>query len=263
MSARADTLDRPEPLGKWMAGSAALHASLVGLFLLLNWVGSRPKAQFGELNGGGLGSVAVNVVSTIPLPRRSGPENPLANDTESRVPTPPPKPKPKPAVKAPEPDAIPIKRKNVKPSEAASERNSFREKQKDLDNQLYSTKGQALASQLVGKVGAGGVSLGTNSPFGEQCGFYANLLRNQVARNWKKNELDPRIRSTGMAAVTFTLHPDGSVPATSVNLAQRSGNSALDYSAQRAILDSIPFPAIPAQCPQKTVDVEFDFELER
>ena len=261
MSARADLLDSPEPIGKWLAGSLALHLAVGASFLLLNWVGNRPRVQFGDIKGGGIGSVAVNVVHTIPLPRRSGPENPVASDTESRVPTPPPKPKPKPAVKEPEPDAIPIKSRTAKPSEAASERNKFREQQKDLENQLYTQK-QAVVSPMIGRVGGGGVSLGNNSPFGEQCGFYANLLRNQVARNWKKNEIDPRSRAGVMAAVTFGLRPDGSVPPSSVQLVQRSGNAALDYSAQRAILDSTPFPPIPAQCPQKAVAVEFDFELE-
>jgi len=263
MSVRADILDRPEPLGKWLTRSLALHLALAGSFVVLNWAGSRHPTPFGDIKGGGLGAVAVNVVSTIPLPRRTGPVNPLANDTESRVPTPPPKAKPKPAVQREEPDAIPMKSRTAKPSVAASERNSFREKQRDLENQLYSTKGQAVVSPLIGRVGGGGVSIGNNSPFGEQCPTYANLLRNQVARNWRKNELDPRSRAAGLAAITFNLRPDGSVPAGSVRLAQKSGNAALDYSAQRAILDSTPFPPIPAQCPQRAVDVEFDFELER
>ena len=262
MSVHADILERPEPLGRWLAGSILLHACLAGSFLLMNWAGHHRGNQFGDIHGGGIGAVAVNVVSTIPLPSRSGPVNPVANDSESRVPTPPPKPKPKPAVKPPEPEAIPIKSRQTKPSEAASERNKFREQQKDLENQVYSTKGQAAVSPLIGRTGGGGVSLGNNSPFGTQCGFYANLLRTQVARNWKRNEIDPRSRTDTIAAVTFNLRPDGSVPSSSVALAQRSGNAALDYSAQRAILDSIPFPPIPALCPQKAVDVEFDFQLE-
>jgi periplasmic protein TonB len=263
MSARADTLDRPEPLGKWMAWSVALHLAVAGLFFLLNWTGLRHAAPFGDVRGGGLGAVAVNVVATIPIPRRSGPENPLANNTPSLVPTPPLKAKPKPEVQEPEPNAIPIKRRNAKPSGAASERNTFREKQQEPENQIYSTPGQALVSPMVNRVGGGGLSLGNNSPFGQQCPQYANLLRNQVARNWRTSDLDLRSRTAGMAAVTFDLRPDGSVPAGSVRLAQRSGNDALDFSAQRAIFDSIPFPPIPAQCPQRAVDVEFDFELER
>ena len=58
MSARADLLDNPEPIGKWLAGSLALHLALGCSFLLLNWVGNRPRVQFGDIKGGGIGSVS-------------------------------------------------------------------------------------------------------------------------------------------------------------------------------------------------------------
>jgi periplasmic protein TonB len=264
MNAHADILDAPDPLGKWLAGSVALHVSLAAALLGFNWLENRPRAQFGDINGGRAGSVAVNVVSQIPIPSRSGPVNPVANDTESVVPTPPPKAKPKPAVKPPEPDAIPIKSRNApkRAAEAASERNKFREQQQDLPNQLYTSK-QAAVSPQFGVVGGGGVGVGTNSPFGQQFGWYANLLRDKVARNWRTNELDPRMHSAPQVVVTFTIQRDGSVPVSSVRIAQRSGNAALDYSAQRAILDSAPFPGLPAQYPRNDADVEFVFELRR
>jgi len=264
MSAHADILDAPEPLGKWLAGSVALHLSMAAAFLGFNWLENRPRAQFGDINGGRLGSVAVNVVSQIPIPSRSGTVNPVANDTQSVTPTPPPKPKPKPAVKPPEPEAIPLKSRNAakRPSEPAAERNKFREQQQDLPNQLYTSK-QAVVSPQFSVVGGGGVGVGNNSPFGLQFGWYANLLRDKVARNWRTNELDPRLNSAPQVIVTFTIQRDGSVPAASVKIAQRSGNTSLDYSAQRAILDSAPFPALPPQYPRNDADVEFVFELRR
>jgi outer membrane biosynthesis protein TonB len=48
-----------------------------------------------------------------------------------------------------------------------------------------------------------------------------------------------------------------------VRVAQRSGNSALDYSAQRAILDSIPFAPLPPGLRLNSADIEFVFELRR
>jgi len=72
MSAHADILDAPEPLGKWLAGSVVLHLSMAAAFLGFNWLENRPRAQFGDINGGRLGSVAVNAVSQIPIPTRSG-----------------------------------------------------------------------------------------------------------------------------------------------------------------------------------------------
>jgi len=99
-----------------------------------------------------MGSVAVNVVPRIPLPGRSGPINPVANDTESVVPTPPAKAKAQRKVEAPEPNAIAIKSRNAtkKASRAASAPNKFREQQQDLPNQVYSSAGQAVVSPMYG-----------------------------------------------------------------------------------------------------------------
>ena len=264
MISHPDTLDRPEPLGRWLVGSLGFHVLIAASLVSLNWWNNRPRATFGETNGGRFGSVAVNAVSRVPIPTRSGPVNPVASDTESRVPEPPVKAKPKPVVKAPEPEAIPLKSRNARkqPSEAASEPNKFRAAQKDQPNQLYSER-QAVVSPMYGLTGGGGVGVGDNSPFGQQFGWYANLLRDKVARNWRTTDIDPRLRSAPQVIVTFTIEHDGSVPSNSVRIAQRSGNTALDYSAQRAILDSAPFQALPAGFPRNSADVEFVFELRR
>lgn len=265
MNSRADILDQPEPLGKWLAASLVVHVSAVVAVFLINWIGLHSAIQLGDVNGGGIGSVAVNVVQRVPLPTRSGQVNPVANDTQSRVPEPPPKEKPKPEVKPEEPDAIPLKSRNIpkRPERAQSAPNKFRAQQQDLPNQLYSTKGQAMVSPMYGMTGGGGVSLGNSNPFGTQCGWYANLLREKVGRNWQTNDIDPRLHSAPMVAVIFTIQRDGSVPSGSVRIAQRSGVTTLDYSAQRAILDAAPFPALPTQCIQGDAHVEFDFELRR
>jgi periplasmic protein TonB len=265
MNYHANALDRPEPLGRWFVGSLGFHGLIAGGLVLFGWLENRPRATFGDINGGGIGSVAVTSVSAIPLPQRSGPENPLANQTESRVPEPPPKVKPKPQVKEPEPDAIPLKSRNAKkrPSEAASVRNKSREKEIDPPNQLYNPSGQAAISPMIQMTGGGGVSVGNNSPFGMQFGWYATLLRDRVARAWKTTDVDPRLHSLPQVVVTFTIDRDGSVPSGSVRIEQRSGNSALDFSAQRAILDASPFPALPAGFTRNSADVEFTFELRR
>jgi protein TonB len=265
MAPHIDILDQPEPLGKSLAGSVALHLSVGAAVLLSAWIGHGSRVQWGDVNGGGMGSVTVNVVPRIPLPGRSGPINPVANDTESVVPTPPPKAKPKPKVEAPEPNAIAIKSRNAerKASRAASAPNKFREQQQDLPNQVYSSAGQAVVSPMYGMTGGGGVGIGTSSPFGAQFGWYVNLLRDQVARNWRTSDLDPRLRSAPQVWVTFTIRRDGSVAPGSVRITQRSGNQALDFSAQRAILDAAPFQPLPPQFQRNEVEIEFRFELRR
>lgn len=264
MSSRVDILDQHEPLGKWLAMSLAVHVLAAVAVFGANWVGLKSVLQLGDVNGGGIGSVAVNVVKQIPLPSRSGPVNPVANDTPSRVPEPLPKEKSKPEVKQPDPDAIPIKSRNApKASRAEAPPNKFRQHQVDPENQLHSTASQALVSPMMGLTGGGGVTLGNSSPLGTQCGSYATLLKDKVARYWQTGQLDPRLHSAPMVAVTFTIRPDGSVPSGSVRVAQRSGNAALDYSAQRAILDAAPFNPLPQTCIRGDAQVEFDFELRR
>jgi protein TonB len=259
----ADILDRADSLHKPLLGSVALHAAVFGTLLLWGVVLSGPHETWGDANSGGPGSISINVVNKIPLPSRSGIVNPLANPTESAVPTPPPAAKPKTLAPPEEPDAVPIKsRTQPKPSAVArSAQNNWRAKQQDRPNQLYSAAGQALVSPMVGQVGSGGVGVGLGSPFGNRFGNYVMILRQRVAEKWHTDDLDPRIHTLPPAIVTFDLLRDGSV--RNVRVVQSSGNSALDYSAQRAVYDASPFPPLPAAYERNDAAVEFWFELRR
>lgn len=265
MNSRGDILDRPEPLWGGLWGSVALHVSVgAGVFLAAWFQAHRPHEEWGDIHGGGIGSVAVTPVARIPLPAQSGPVNPVANDTESRAPTPPPKAKPQPAVKE-DLDAIPLPSRNArkKAAAAAAAPNKFREKQEDLPNQVYSQSGQHMVSPMVGMTGSGGVSMGDNSPFGAQFGAYSDMVKNKVASNWKTSEIDPRIRTANPVVVTFTISHDGSVSSRSVKVEQSSGIPALDTSAQRAVLEAAPFAPLPLQFTRSSADIEFHFELRR
>jgi periplasmic protein TonB len=48
-----------------------------------------------------------------------------------------------------------------------------------------------------------------------------------------------------------------------VRITQKSGISALDVSAQRAIYDAAPFPKLPEQFSKNEAEIEFVFELKR
>jgi protein TonB len=266
MASHADILDRPERLWGSFWGSVVLHLSIAAAVLLAAWVQARsPHENWGDIHGGGMGSVAVNVVPRIPLPTESGPVNPVANDTESRAPEPPAKAKPQAKVKAPDLDAIPIPSRNARkrPASAASAPNKFRERQQDLPNQVYSQSGQRMVSPMVGMAGGGSVNVGNNSPFGTQFGAYSDMVKNKVAGNWKTSDIDPRIRTANEVVVTFTIDRDGSVPSRSVKIVQSSGIPALDISAQRAILEAEPFTPLPQQFARNSADIEFHFELRR
>jgi len=263
MPGHVDTLDQPEPLSKPLVGSVALHAAIFGTLVFWGVVVNSHHDAWGEANSGGPGSVAINVVNKIPLPSRSGIVNPLANPTESAVPTPPPAAKAHPRAPAEEPEAIPIKsRTRPKTAEVArSAQNTWRAKQEDRPNQLYSAAGQALVSPMIGQTGSGGVGVGQGTPFGNRFGNYVLILRQRVAEKWQTNDVDPRIHTLPPAIVTFDLMRDGSV--RNVHVAQTSGNTTLDYSAQRAIYDAAPLPALPAGYERNSATIEFWFELRR
>ena len=269
MAAHADILDQPEPLKKGFAGSVVLHLSIVAAVAGYTWVHGSSKENWGDVNGGGMGSVAVNVVPSIRLPTPTGPKNPVANDTESHVPE-PPKTKPQPKVKTPEPDAtaIPLRSKKA-PKKAPrvmtdySPPNTYRAQQKDLPNQLTATQGQQVNTDLFSMTGAGGVGIGTDSPLGLRFGYYATIIRDKVARNWHTNDVDGRVRTAPETVVRFTLRRDGSVVPGSTKVVQSSGIGTLDISAQRAILDASPFGNLPPQFDKDQADLELHFLLRR
>ena len=265
MTAHPDILDQQEPLGKWMAASIALHVAVAVALLAHTFIGPGKGLQLGDPNGGGFGAVTINPVAQIPLPAKAAPTNPVANDTPSSVPAPPPKVK-REKVKAPEPDAVAIgkREKRMAPAPAASARNTFREQQTFSKGQLYTDGGQQANTAMLGRQGAGGVGPGNSMPFGAQFGYYASILQQTIARNWKTGDIDPRIASAAPSVtVSFTIQKDGTVAPNSVRITQRSGIVPLDFSAQRAILDSSPFPPLPQGFPRDQAYVEFVFDLSR
>ncbi len=268
MTAHAEILDQPESLRGSLIRSLILHASIAGLIVAFVTIKPGKPELWGDINGGGFGSVTVGVVSSIPLPSRLGRLNPVANDTESSVPAPPPSAaKPQPKVQAEDLDAIPIKSRNAtrraQTAAPASPSNKWSEQQRYRPNQLYSSGGAAAVSSMYQMTGGGGVGVGTRSPFGTQLGWYATLLRDQVAQKWRTADIDARLRTAPPTIVRFTMQRDGSLVPGSVRVVQTSGVSSIDYSAQRAIMDAAPFPAIPRQFPRDTADIELQFELRR
>src|SRR5205823_6194628 len=156
------------------------HAGMIGAFIAFTVIHPLGRVEhWGDPTGGGFGSVAVNAVPSIPLPNRGSVPNPVANDTESQVPQAPSKVKRQPKVKAPEPDAIPLKSRNAREraSRQAAAPNRWADQQTYKPNQVYSTSGSAANSPVYNQPGGGGVGLGTNSPFGTQFGWYASLIQ--------------------------------------------------------------------------------------
>lgn len=257
MSSRAT--DEREPLGLAFFGSMAAHLGLaagvlaLGYFHLVDNWGS-PHASSG--------SVGVSMVRSIPIPRHEGPVNPLANDTKEIAPqevTPVAKPRPKPEVKAPDPKAIAIPDKTEKPKKQQPKQlatTAFKPAAYQ-DNQVYSKAPQAASSRLYGMQGAGGIDIGPASVLGDRCGAYVDLMRSLISQHW--NQSGVTASPSQKSGVSFTLARSGAV--NNVKVAQPSGSYLLDNSAQHAILDSNPLPAVPAQCPGNDIPVTLWFQL--
>ena len=210
--------------------------------------------------------MGVTAVKTIPFLTPLGPKNPVANDTESQVPQPVPvKPEVKKRVaEKPEPDAIALKSRNVpkKPAPAPLPQNASKWQEKYEDNQLTSRAGRSASSPLYGMVpGAGGVGVGTSTPLGTRFGAYAALIQDKVARVWRTDEVDPRLKTAPPVIVLFELRRDGQV--SNPRILQGSGNIALDNTALRAVTQAAPFPPLPAQYERDTATIEFWFQLQR
>jgi protein TonB len=265
MAARHDILDRRESLRNPLFGSVAVHATLFATMLVYAMLPQAQRLRWGSSNSLGGGSVIITPVSKIPIPPRAGPLNPLANDTQSQVPAPPPSVKPQPKRAAEEePEAIAIKSR--KPAKAAPTRRSRRRTSskpaEERPNQLYSADGAAANSPMFGSTsGSGGVGVGPGSPFGGRFGYYAEILRQRVASKWNTSQVDPRLQTAPPVMVSFEIRRDGSV--RNIRFLQRSGNSTLDYSAQRAVVEASPFPPLPAGFDRNSALIEFWFQLKR
>ncbi len=261
MAGHPDILDEREQLRNPLLGSVGLHAAILAAALVSGYV-TTDREMFGDANSFGGGSVSITPVSRIALPSRAGRINPVANPTESTVPQPPPKPEARKRAE-PKPDAVPIKSRNAPKTESkvdASEQR-YRPQREERSNQLYSPTGQALTSPMFATAGSGNVGVGASNPFGNRFGAYAALIQEAVGRKWRTNDVDPRLQTAPPVIATFELYRDGSV--RNIRLLQRSGNYALDVSAQRAITEAAPLPPLPREFEGNVVTIEFWFQLKR
>lgn len=263
MPAHVNILEGRESLRNPLLVSLLMHGLVFSSIALYATLGNRGRVLWGDPHSlGGGGSVGITAVAQIPLPARSGAANPLANDTESRVPR-PPQPLPKPAAKAPEPDAIPLRGRKLSGSEKRERMTAdmFRP-QPQKRNQLYSSAGQALSSNMFGaQTGTGGVGVGPGSAFGSKYAWYRDLLEQRIAQKWRTGDVDPRIQTAPPVIITFEILRNGSV--RNVRILTGSGNGTLDNSAQRAVYDAAPFPALPADYERNSAQIEIWFQLKR
>ncbi len=96
--------------------------------------------------------------------------------------------------------------------------------------------------------GGGGVGVGNNSPFGNQFGAYADLLRTRVAQYWKTTDI--RANSAPVVGVTFVLHRDGSV--TGIRITQKERYLRSGYFRAARHHGRCAVPPVAAPIPQRS-----------
>ncbi len=260
MATRVDIWEYREDWSKSFASSVTLHCCVIIGLVGYTWWANRAQPTFGEQNAAGGGSVGVNVVRTIPIPQRRGPENLVAEDTDNEAPRKVQKEnKPKPV----EDEGVSLDKVKRKVPKKKSEQAMLRRylPEEDLRDRLQTTTGRAATTPMFSVPNAGNLGTGANDPFGDRFGWYAKLLRDAIARKWRTDDVPAAVRSLPPAVATFTIARDGKV--VDVRIVQASGNYALDNSAKRAILEAAPFQPLPQQFERSSATVELLFELKR
>jgi len=253
----ADVLDERESLRGPFLKSVLLHGALAGLFVVSSISFQRSHENWGSAATSAGDAVTVNAVNSIPLPSRAGHINPVANDTEFQVPQ-PPKPQPRRQVKEAPEKAIPLPSRRVKRQPRPEAPETYHP-EPIQQNQVFHSEGQAAVSPVFRKPGSGAVGVGPDSAFGNRFGAYATLVIQRVTDKWQTGGLAGP--SAPIAVVTFDILRDGTV--RNVQVAQRSGNSSLDFSAVRAVMDAGPFPPLPPGYNGNQATVELQFQLQR
>ena len=261
MATQTHALPHPDPLAKPMLGSVLLHVGVVAFFVLLTAQFEKTRETWGSSKPSAGGAVAITPVSTIPLPPRRGPKNPVANDTDSVVPQAPRQEKAKEKAPPPDPDAIALKtRKKYKPEPVIASTQRYRPPDPYRTNQVYSSQAPAAVSPMFAqKGGPGQIGLDQNSVLGSRFGAYAMLLMQRVSEHWRTNGLDSA--RLPFATVSVDLFRNGTI--RNAKLVEGSGNYQLDTSAVRAVTEAAPFPPLPAEYERDMVNVEFKFQIKQ
>jgi periplasmic protein TonB len=259
MAQHVDILDQRDPLAFPVIGSLLLHLGIAAL-LFFGWFWmNRNRENLGDAHPAGGPAYAVSAVHNIPIPQRDAPPNPVANDTQSMVPTAPAKQEEEklPMPPPPERNAFEIPDKIKRPAPKPQVRQQY--VPQAPPNQVYSRSPQALSNPMYSQQsGAGQVGIGPNSPLGSRLGWYAEIVRQRIAQSWQTNGLDARAQSQA-ATVSFYIMKDGTI--RSPQIVQSSGNPSIDNTALRAVYGAGQLPPLPPQITESYISAQFTFNL--
>jgi len=252
-----------EKLKKPATVSVACHAALFLLVVLWGYIQPSPY-RFGELDGDEGSPVAVNITDGVQIPVPKSAPNPVANPVEHEVPAAqePPKPVAPEKPPEPEPEAVPVEEPKKTSPRPAPQQKAQKTAPDKPDNQLTSSTGGRVGSEIytAPDAGAGGVGMSGRNPFGQGNAWYALALQRKLSAEWKKTLGQVSGTSGKPVVVRFSILADGRVQG--IRIAQSSGNRSLDYSAHRAVQYINPFQRLPPGLRRSSITVDMTFNLE-
>jgi len=92
-------------------------------------------------------------------------------------------------------------------------------------------------------------------------GWYLSVIQGKVGSNWDQPSARLVAEDSLTSSISFVIRRDGSVHG--VTVARSSGRSTVDQSAARAVRDSAPFPPLPDDYMESTLQVTIDFTIVR
>jgi TonB family protein len=135
-------------------------------------------------------------------------------------------------------------------------------------------EGEAAPGQSAGGGRGSGLTIGAGGPgYGEGGGgdwagqiglqnfpytYYLQNINDRISSNWFTSLVDPGVSGFFQVAVYFRIYRNGSI--SNIEIRQSSGLSSLDLSAKRAIVQSAPFPPLPADYNEDYLGVLLIFE---
>jgi TonB family protein len=118
----------------------------------------------------------------------------------------------------------------------------------------------------------GGVGTGSGAGFGSgyagQIGlsnfpftYYVQGISAKISSNWITAQVSPGVSGTYGTTVVFKIYRSGRI--SNVDVRESSGIRTLDMSARRAIMNSAPFPPLPADYEYDHLEIILIFEHSR
>jgi protein TonB len=236
-------------LARFVGGSAVAHGALLALVLVVPLTRHRPPpvqdamvvALAGPIGGGV--SAAPKAVAAPPRSKPAEAPAPKEAHAVREVPV------PRTTEKREKPRTDPVKKDLPKPPPAGTP-----EAPAD-DDTADATPGAGTGSAVPGTATGVTASVGGGDA---ALGWYGAAVKAALESAWAKPYLEDQ-GETYSVVIAFDIARDGST--RNVRIVTSSGIPSLDRSAQRAVIEASPLPAVPPAWKDETLPATMRFDL--